>query len=289
MWCEEFMSRLDFPNDAAVYIKNEDAQNAAIKVAAKRFYYEGVPMNDTLFLLRNIKNENTHIYTAQLLLVIACAEFLKKSYEDLNLSEEIYWDTMEDVKCKLIECKTVHNIWGIFVPGWYSGFFRLKRFALGRLQYERFLFEWEDYTKHGYTVHKGDWVYNCHIPSNGQPLTRDAVLDSFGRAYNFFAADRDSDIMPIICESWLLFPDHKKYLPKDSNIVTFGSMFDIFKTVYPAGFPDAWRIFGKDYHGDVSQMPAKTSLQRAILSWLRQGNGVGMGFGILLFDGKNVL
>lgn len=289
MWCEEFMSRLSFPDDAAEYIKNEDFQNTAIKAAAKRFYYEGAPMNDTLFLLRRVKNENTHIYTAQLLFVIACAEFLKKSYEELKLPEDIYWDTMNDVKCKLIECKAVHNIWGTFEPEWYNGFFRLKRFALGRLQFEKALFEWDDYTKHGYTVHKGDWVYNFHIPSNGQPLTQNAVLNSFRRAYDFFAADRNSDIMPIICKSWLLFPGHREYLPENSNIVKFGSMFDIFKAMYPAGFPDAWRVFGKDYNGDASQMPAETTLQRAILSWLQQGNGIGSGYGILLFDGENIL
>ena len=137
MWCEEFMSRLSFPDDAAEYIKNEDFQNTAIKAAAKRFYYEGAPMNDTLFLLRRVKNENTHIYTAQLLFVIACAEFLKKSYEELKLPEDIYWDTMNDVKCKLIECKAVHNIWGTFEPEWYNGFFRLKRFALDGFNLKR--------------------------------------------------------------------------------------------------------------------------------------------------------
>jgi len=53
-----------------------------------------------------------------------------------DLTDELFWDTIADLKFKLIECHDVYGIWGTFVASWYPWFYTMHRFKLGRLQYE---------------------------------------------------------------------------------------------------------------------------------------------------------
>lgn len=64
------------------------------------------------------------------------AERLRENYRAAGLTDELFWDTIADLKFKLIECYDVYGIWGTFVASWYPWFYTMHRFKLGRLQYE---------------------------------------------------------------------------------------------------------------------------------------------------------
>ncbi len=228
-----------------------------------------------------------HEYTMHLLFFMYLAKELRETYRKNNVSEEIYWDTMCDLRAKLIECKDVHDVWGTFVGSWFSGFFEFDRFALGRLQYEPRTYDKDTYKKNGAVVETGDPVYNMHIPSLG-PLTVESVYDSFRRAYRFFEPKLCGKPIVFVCGSWLLYKEHYDFLPESSNILKFMDCFDIIES-QENDFGDAWRIFGKYANLPPEELPQDTSLRRAYRVRLLKGQKTGYGFGIIVFDGEKII
>ena len=89
------------------------------------------------------------------------------------------------------------------------------------------------------------------------------------------------------CDSWLLAPIHEKYLAPESRIRKFAALFDVVKATQNPEGNDLWRIFNKEYQGSTEGLPANTSLQRAYLKLLDDGNVPESGLGFLFMkDGK---
>ena len=209
-------------------------------------------------------------------------------YAREGISDEIYWDTMDDLRCKLLECKEVEGVWGIFVAPWYSGFLAMTRFALGRMQFELTTFGHGTYEKNGFTVNNNDIVINMHIPSSGKPFDTEARLDAYRRAYKFFHKDSSKPAV-FVCSSWLLYARHPEFLPEGSNILSFMKDFDIIKSEDSDHFGNDWRVFGGKTDCKPEELPRNTSLQRAYADRLMRGEPTGSGFGVFLFDGENIL
>lgn len=228
-------------------------------------------------------------YTIQLLFVIMCAEGLKERYRKRKIDEAVFWDSMADLRCKLLECKKVKGVWGSFVTGWFSGFFFMDRFALGRFQFEERGFEGDSYTSNGYTVNKGDTVYNFHIPSLPVPLSDEIRLDSYKRAYEFYKDRLCGKPIVFVCGSWLLYPEHINILPPQSNILKFMSDFDIYASREKEEFTDDWRVFDGYTSLPVADWPEDSSLRRAIKAHLLSGGKMGYGNGIIIFDGEKII
>ena len=229
-----------------------------------------------------------HHFTTDFLLYVFAARALKERYQAAGIAEEIYWDTMRDLRWKFDECLAVHGIPGTFVASWYYGFFNMSRFALGRLQYEHRGFDMDEYTCAGITLRRGDDVLNCHIPSSG-PLTEESRLDSYRRAWEFYQKDFPGGVVPIVCSSWLLYPEHADFLPPHSNILSFMRDFAILRSSVDEKFANAWRVFGADASKPASQWPRDTSVRRAFAERICSGGTVGSGYGVLLFDGRKIL
>ena len=229
-----------------------------------------------------------HKFTAHFLLCCFAAKTLKERYAAAGIDEEIYWSSMKDLRWKFDECLDVHGIPGTFVAFWYPGFFHMTRFALGRLQYEHVRFNFEEYTCGGITIRQGDDVLNCHIPSCG-PLTEESRLDSYRRAWEFYKKDFPNGVVPIVCSSWLLYPEHFDFLPAHSNILSFMRDFTILRSGVDEKFGNAWRVFGAAATKPASEWPRDTSVRRAFADRILAGKPVGSGYGILLFDGEKIL
>ena len=75
---------------------------------------------------------------------------------------------------------------------------------------------------------KGAPVINCHIPSSG-PLLPEQVEDSFRQAYQFFGFAQKGETMPLVCESWLLYPPHYELFPESGNMRRFFEHFEVYK------------------------------------------------------------
>lgn len=229
----------------------------------------------------------TNPYTVFLLFFICLSKHTRELYEEKNIDYAVFYDSMYDLKCKLYECHKLHGIWGTFVAGWFPRFFQLTRFALGRLQFETDVFKYT-YSKNGYTLNPGDTVLSIHIPSRG-PLLHEDCLESYRRASVFFKDLFVQKPTAFLCESWLLFPSHKEFLPETSNILAFMSDFAIISSGFSDDYDDLWRIFYKEYTGNIDELPQDTSLQRAYIGWLRKGNKTGYGYGVFLFNGENII
>ncbi len=231
--------------------------------------------------------EHTKInrYTLDLLLFICMAEHCRELYVQAEISLKVYRDSMLDLKYKLMECQKNFGVWGSFVAPWFPRFFDLSRFALGRLQFEDDP-SMERYEKNGIVLNYGDWVLNVHIPSSGK-LTLEDCMDSFRKASEFYADRFPDGIVKFTCHSWLLAPNHKDYLDPKSGIRQFADLFDVVKWEEDPKGSDLWRIFNKQYEGSTEGFPADTSLQRAYLKLLADGETPQIGLGFLFMkDGK---
>lgn len=232
-----------------------------------------------------ITNCGVDEYSVNLLYFICLAEHCKEKYEKAGISMDFYHKSMLDLKWKLMECKKVKGIWGSFVAWWFPRFFDLSRFAMGRLQFEIDPSN-RVYEKNGIKLGYGDFVINVHIPSSGKLYIEDC-MESFAMAEKFYADYFPDGVAKFTCHSWLLSKLHEKYLPADGGIRKFADLFDVVEDDPNPKGSNLWRIFGKDYNGSTEDFPAETSLQRAYLKLLADGNITSSGLGYIFFkDGK---
>ena len=229
--------------------------------------------------------------TLHFVFLLLSAETLYKRYLKQGISEEIFYDTIKDLKYKLIECIDCKGYVGTFVPHWFERFYRLERFALGRFQYDFTDTDREIVTPSGVRIKKGTKVLFLHIPSSGVPLTDDVRMDSYKKAYDFF---KDTSYVKngkivFVCHSWLLYKKHYEFLPQNSNILKFMNDFNIYDGYISETNEEMWRIFGKYDKAPACELPEDTSLKRAYKKWLCDGNTTGGGAGVIVFDGEKII
>ena len=218
-----------------------------------------------------------HPYTMELLTLLCLTRHAKELYAERELSDELFYHTMLDLRYKLEECHLVKGICGTFVGWWFPRFFQLRIFAFGRLQFEK--------RRSGITYEKGDvkvtpdtQILGLHIPRTGTRLDQESCLEAFAMAKEFFKADLGEHPI-VLCNSWLLFPKHREFLPESSNILKFMDLFDIYGWHYTLERTDLWRFFDTDeQHPD--RLPTDTSLRRAYVEYLKRGGRPGEGNGL---------
>ncbi len=230
-------------------------------------------------------------FSLHFVFLMESSRYLKEKYKKAGIDESIFWDTMDDLRCKLLECMRVMGLPGTFVGGWFGGFFDLRMFKLGRFEFHLKVFDWDmTHTMNsGREFVPGDLYVNIHIPSTGVPLTDEVRYDSYRRAYDFFKDYFPDGKMIFGCCSWLLYPEHPKFLPPTSNILKFMSDFEYVHHETKEYFGDGWRIFGADADKPADELPRGTSLQRAFADWFKAGNKAGDAFGVFEFDGEKII
>lgn len=216
-----------------------------------------------------------HPYTTNMAVLLSAAEQLLLVYENQGFPQELMWNSLEDLRYKLWECHQMYGIWGTFVPHWFQRFYILQCFKLGRLEYEMIPCKWD---LPG--IPTGTPVINIHIPSCG-PLNSDTVEDSLSQACTFYRQDFNGPI-PFVCNSWMLYPPMaEQVFAPNSNLLDFYQRFINLQQEPDIENKDFWRIFGCAYSKEgLASTPAKTALQKSLLTYLRSGNTMGTGLGI---------
>ena len=282
-----FFRDFEYDNADAAYLisvydkitSNEEA--AAILADAIAAYTANINIDYKEEILGRSRKISTitaiHPYTVDLLVYICLTKKLKELYTEKCLDMQIYRDSVLDLKWKLLECKAVKGICGSFVAGWFAGFFKLKRFALGRLQFELITIN-KDYEKDGIKLEKDkSQVINVHIPRTGTPMDKESCDKAYAAAREFFRNEVGENCA-FVCHSWLLYPENKNILPSHTNIYRFMSEYDIIDWGFNEG-QDLWRLF--DTHEmNPDRLPANGSLRRAYVEHLKRGGRVGWGFGV---------
>lgn len=220
-----------------------------------------------------------HPFTVDILVFICMTKHLRSMYLKSGIDLQIYRDTVLDLKWKLEECKIVKGICGSFVAAWFSGFFNMTRFALGRLQFELTTIGF-DYEKNGIRLEKDkSVVINVHIPRTGTPLDKESCDRAYEQAREFFK-DKIGKNAAFICNSWLLYPENKHILSPRTNTYRFLSEYDVVEWKTNTG-EDLWRLFDTD-EKNPSRLPTNGSFRACYVEHLKKGGRVGTGVGIKL-------
>lgn len=280
-------------HDLEDMLDNEPALAAAMDDVVLRYVVtETLSMTEALAEIKAISEQfGKNEYALDLLLILNSLPTLHDKYRNNGISDDIFYETLDDIRCKINECVENKGVVGTFVADWYDRFFKLTCFAYGRFQYEVMTYEGEDFILScGRVLKKGDHYINMHIPSRGIPLTDEVRLASYRAAYPHFAPLFADGVVIFGCSSWLLYPRHREFLPEGMNILKFMGDFEMVTgQETPDDFHDRWRVFGRHAHLPDAQLPKDTTMRRAYAEWLQAGNPAGRGFGVFAFDGQSIL
>ena len=227
--------------------------------------------------------------TAALLTVICLTRALRARLARLGLSKRIIFLTLSDIKWKCDECKRLHGVVGTDHFDWYTRFFELRLFGVGRLQFEIKSYSGEVYEIGEKRINPGEPVLSVHIPNCGVKLEEKLCNAAYRDAKKLFTSLLGVKDIPFVCESWLLYPKNAEFLPPKSNIVKFMSKFDIIKTgnYRKDKNPAIPFLFDKKMGTDINELPEKTSLQRAYKELLLNDGRMGWGFGVFFLEDAN--
>ena len=290
------MERLEFPTEAITVLQDAcdrllaNHQIQMLWKEAEKQLFLGEEKEYLFPLEQVVATSGVDRRTADMVFLLRCIEPLKEAYAAKELPETLLWETMRDLRYKLMECYKTYGVWGTFVTSWYGNFYRLGRFALGRLQYEKKPFRFEEGMCYRGLVRAGDLVLHTHIPSSG-PLLYEDVMNSLRRAYDFYREDLREGKLVFDCSSWLLYPPYfKTVFAEGSNLHRFGSLFDVIQEKEDTEYADFWRLFGLPYSDEnLLAAPTDTSLRRRMKDYLLSGGKMGSGYGVILFDGEKII
>lgn len=288
---ENLIKRIGFPEEAAAQaleidsrVKNNPKVLSLYEALVVDYLAKGMESDHEKRLSEMADVLGVHVYALHMVFLLECALRIKSEYDKRGISEEVYYDTMEDITFKIVECKKFHGFYGVFPFSWYHAIFGVYTFKLGRLEYAIGELQYDSYRDY---AKRGDRVYNCHIPSCG-PLTYELVIDSLKRAYKFFGC---RDYLIVHCGSWMLYPPaYREVFPEGSNLRMFYELFDILgENPVTTNAANIWRVFYRDEFTPYDELPTDTTLQRNFVKFFKAGNFMGTGKGILVFDGEKIV
>ena len=301
LYIPEFCNRYNYPQEATdtflqTYVKIvNDAELKAEFLAPAKLYAERGKLAYKKHLSGNggvcakvAEKLGVSTYTADFVYCLTLIPVLEQKYKDAGLDEQIFFDGMDDFRCKLYECKKVYDVWGSFVAGWFGGWFKMTRFAFGRLQYEPIRHIWINCRvgeRGEAKVRLFQRFLNMHIPSSG-PLNDEDVVKSFKMAYDFFRKRGYAKRIVYHTSSWLLSPDHEKMFDENSNIVKFIRHFKVVKVVDEKNDGDFWRIYNRMYDKENPDFSGETRMQKGYAEILKKGEHIKSGAGVFVYDGE---
>ena len=207
-------------------------------------------------------------------LVILCVLLtdVRTQYASLRIPQDVYLDTISDIALhQRLYYETTGKL-GLSMDDaqWLSHIFRMRIFKLGALQFQLAEMAYpSDPMRYDPAfmrqLPQGTPVLQIHI-QRGADLSPLRVDDALQRARAFFSRyfpAHSHAARAFVCCSWLLYPEMRRLLPPESNILHFSKRFTIIGTS-DDGAGAIRRIYGKIYRRR-SEYPQDTRLQRAAL------------------------
>ena len=208
-------------------------------------------------------------------LCLAVLPAVRRYHADHNVSEEISWTTLRGLGNEMATAREMTRVSGLG-PSWgLPRNFGGTSLRLGRLWFDR------ERPRPNPSDHPvlgpGQSGLNTHIPGDGGPLDPDACDESFARAREFFPTRFPEQVVAFCCHSWLMDDQLASYLLESSNIIRFQRRFTRFTDHEQADWAVLGNLFRRTYEGPqvpaalLDELPERTTLQRAIVTHLRQG------------------
>lgn len=211
----------------------------------------------------------------KLAVCLTCAKHTKEQYNRLKISDDIFYDTMSDIR---IWCENNGNK-GLKNYAWIQNHLKSELFRLGRLQFQFYTCNNPLYDYSRLPFNKGEKTIFVHIPQ-GERLIYSDCVNSLKAAKAFFAEHfPDYDYKFFICESWLLYEDNWRFMKSGCNILQFQSLFDIVMSSTDDR-QAIERIFGKR-RLIKKNYPENTSLQKSAKKFMLDGGKMGEGLGVI--------
>ena len=230
----------------------------------------------------------------KLCLVYAFLPVVKDRYTKKGISDEIFFDTMNDIKIWINDCRdNLHSV-GLNELNWIMHHMNMNIFKIGRLQYQKmFYYMPNSYKKNGVEIKFGDKIWNVHI-CRGEKLDFDACEKSFQMAQEFikeyFPEYPDNKFM---CHSWLLYPTNKEFMPEGSNILKFPELWDVvshredpasaYRWLFSVRYKNKEMLKNKKKtgsYGCTEKLPQNTVMQQKGVEYILNGGTLGDGFGV---------
>ena len=249
---------------------------------------DGVTQQEYLELLKTAESLgnsiNEHPFRMQLVFALKCFILLEEKFLKAGIDITTYKNTMQDFRFRVYECQEVYGFTGIFVAWWYLIFCNLSILKIDELEFEKTIANF-DYDNKGVTIKKGDTIYALHIPPKFK-MNKQTVVKALKECYKYYGF---CGKVAFQCESWLLYPDFESVFIKGGNVHEFRTFFDVISKTDHSEFEDCWRLFKVGKIINLETLPTDTRLQRNMLLHLKNGGKTGDGFGVLIFDGENIL
>lgn len=196
--------------------------------------------------------------------------YFEKSYnlaKTLNLDNQIFIDTANAV---LLEIKNIlHQKEPYFDYVFFANYVVLNILRLGSLDFQNGVFDY-DYN----VIPKGQRAVFMHIPDRSD-ISQKSRQNSYKMCKEIFGEGY------IVCDSWLLFSEHKNMLDASSNILSLMNDFHIFSETKTHNYTELFHVFGKDADfSNPCKLPNITRLQKAYIQRIQKALPVGSAVGI---------
>jgi len=191
---------------------------------------------------------------------------LEESFEDFSSrtgAPGLFFNTAKKIAEGASEYYSQHGKCGLYEYRFLANHVRGNIIRLGEFEYQYGHFE-------------GKRCIVLHLPEKAD-LSKDKRLESYRLARQYFGT------YDIIGDSWLLYSEHKKMLPKDSRIVDFMNDFDIISTYETTDYSELFHVFGRLSDFSYENLPKKTTLQKAYAERVKNKLPIGLGVGKLKY------
>ncbi|MBR2953397.1 MAG: DUF5596 domain-containing protein [Clostridia bacterium] len=288
---------IDFKRSKEIFLNIHPSEDLANKV--EKYIKENKKKIKFFLFICNKKHWEVTLKQEPMMklsLVYAFLPTIYDKYKAKKISDEIFYDTMTDIKIWIDDHKARTGEDGLFELNWIMHHMNMSIFKIGRLQYQKCIWYFKPAkTRDGVKLDFGDKILNMHIP-RGAKLDYDECVKSVDMAQEFF-----KEYFPefpdnkYMCFSWLLYPGNKNFMPADSNILKFQSMFEIVVEKEDPQPTYLW-LYGQKFkvsdlmknkketgnYGFIDKLPQKTSLQKSTVEYIKKGGKFGEGIGVII-------
>jgi hypothetical protein len=182
---------------------------------------------------------------------------------------QIFADTFGFITRFVSETKDEQGKYKYNWAWWFQRQVTLQEFRIGSLEYE-------------FVETNGRKEVEVHIPSDA-----DMSFEALSKSVKDFL-EFEKKYMPdwegveLTTMTWLIMPELEEFLPKESNILTFKSLFDIDFVDYNQNWYMGWIFPG---YAEVNEnLPERTTLHKKLKEHLLSGKKFGVAKGHLVLD-----
>lgn len=192
-----------------------------------------------------------------------------EAYKKRGISDVVFADTFGFVTRFVSGTKDEYGKYRYDWAWWLQRQITLEEFRIGSLEYE-------------FVESNHHREVEIHIPSDAN-MSLKALCQSVTDFVKFeekYMPDWISVVMTT--DTWMIMPELEEFLPSDSNIIRFKSLFDVDSVDYEQTWYMGWIFPG---YSEVNEnLPEKTTLHRKLKEYLLSGKKFGIAKGHLVMD-----